>query len=61
MIIKNILVAKFQDLGSKKLRNMLGILDDLFILFRTQEITRIVDNFKLMSEDSFQLIEEKSW
>ena len=38
---------EFQDLDSKKLGNMLGILEDLTISFRTQEFSTIVDKVKL--------------
>ena len=59
--VRNILVDEFQNLDSKKLVNMLSVLDDLYISFRTQEISHIVDKVKLLREDIFQLIEKCSW
>ena len=42
-----------------KLVNMLGILDDLYVSFRTQEFSHIVEKVNLLREDIFQLIKEK--
>ena len=53
------LVDEFQDHDLKKLRIMLGILDDLYISFRTQEFSCIVDKVKLLREDIFQIIKGK--
>ena len=36
--VRSILVDEFQDLDSKKLMNMLGIFDDLYISFRNSVI-----------------------
>ena len=49
----------FQDVDSKKVVNILDILDDLYISFRTQELSHIIDEVKLLREDIFQLVEEK--
>ena len=57
--VRNLLVDEFEDLDSKKLVNILGILDDLYISFRTQEFSHIVDKVKLLREDIFQLKNEK--
>ena len=57
--VRNVLVDKFQDLDSKKIVNMLGILDDLYISFRIQDFSNIVDKVKLLREDFFQIIKEK--
>ena len=38
---------------------MLGVPDDLYISFRTQEFSQTVDKFELLREDIFQLIKEK--
>ena len=39
--------------------NILGILDDIYISFLTQEFTHIVDKLKLFREGIFHLIKEK--
>ena len=52
-------MVEFRDLDSKKLVNMLGILDDLYISFRTQEFSHIVDKVNFLREDIFKLIKEK--
>ena len=57
--VRNLLVDEFQEADSKKLVNMLGILDDLYILFRTQEIGHIADKVKLLREDIIHEIKEK--
>ena len=44
--VRNVLVDDFQDLKSKKLMKLLGILDDLYIPFRTQEFSHIVEYVK---------------
>ena len=41
--VRNILVYEFHDLDSKNLAKMLGILDVLYVSFRTQEFGHIVD------------------
>ena len=51
-------VEEFQALYSDKLANMLGILDDLYILFRTHEFSHIEDKVKLLREDIFRLMKE---
>ena len=38
---------------------MLGILNDFYISFRTQEFSHIVDKVILLREDIFQLVKEK--
>ena len=58
--VRNILVDEFQDIDSNKLLNMLGFLDDLYIWFRTQEFSHIVDKVKLLREDIFQIVKEKN-
>ena len=57
--VRNILVDEVHDLDSDKLSNILGILDDLYILFRTQDFSHIEDKVKLLREDNFQLIKER--
>ena len=44
--VRNVIVEEFLDLDSKKLLNMLGILDDLYISFRTREFSHIIDKVK---------------
>ena len=56
--VRSILVDEFQDLDSKKSVNMLGILDNLYISFRTQEFSHIVDEVKLLREDFFQFLKK---
>ena len=56
--VRNMLVDDFQHLDSKKVVNMLGILDHSYISFRTQEISHIVVKVKLLHEDSFHLIKK---
>ena len=58
--VRNLLVDEFQDRDSKKLVNILGILDDLYISFRAQEFRHIVGKVKLLRDDIFQRIKEKS-
>ena len=57
--VRNILVDEFQDFDSKKLINMLGFRDDLYISFRIQDFSHIVDKVILLLEDIFQLIKDK--
>ena len=58
--VRKKLVDEIQDLDSKNIVNNLSILDDLYISFRTQEFSHIVDKVKLLREDIFQLIKEKT-
>ena len=57
--VRNILVDEFQDNDSKRILKLLGILDDLYISFRTQEFSHITDKVKLLREDICQPIKEK--
>ena len=57
--VRNILVSEYKDLSSEILTEAMGILDDLYISFKRREFTHIPDNFNLLREDIFQIINEK--
>ena len=57
--VTKVLINQFQDLDSKKLKNMLGGLGDLYISFRTQESGHTDDKVQLLREHTFKLIKEK--
>ena len=59
--VRKILVDEFRDLDSKPLVDMLDILDDLIISFRTQDFSLIIDKVELLREDIFKLIKEKKF
>ena len=44
--VRVILVDEFQDLYSDKLTNMLGILDEIYFWFRTQEVSQLENKVK---------------
>ena len=57
---KKVLTDEFQDINSEKLINMLGVVDDLRILFLTQSFQ---DNQRLttdLRDDIYLLFEEKT-
>ena len=59
VVIKKVLTIEFQDLDSEKLINMLGVIDDLQILFITQNFHDIQILIKIVRGDLFLLVKEK--
>ena len=57
--IKKVLYCEFQDVNSKKLKIMLGFVDDLYILFITQEFHDLQILTKILRGDIFLLVKEK--
>ena len=58
--VRKILLSEFKGVNSEILTNMLGILDELYISFKRQEISSIPDNVELLREDIFELVDGKN-
>ena len=57
--VRNILVNEFANLDSKKLSNVSGVIDDLYISFRRRELGHIVDKVDLLHENILQLVSDE--
>ena len=59
--VRKMLLSEFKGVDSEILTNMLGILEDLYISFKRQELSSIPDNVKLLREDNFELVYAKNY
>ena len=57
--IQKVLTDEFQDVNSEKLINMLGVLDDLHVLFLTQDFEDVQTLTKVSHDDTFLLLRKK--
>ena len=57
--IKKVLSREFQDVNSNKLLNMLGVVDDLYILFLTHDFHNVQTLTDILRGDIFLLFNEK--
>ena len=59
VVLKKVLTSEFQDIDSEKLINMLGVIDDLYILFITQNSHDIQILTDIIRTDIFLVVKEK--
>ena len=59
LCIKKVLPDEFQDFDSDKILNMLGVVHDLHILFKTQDFQGVQILVKILRGDIFLLVKEK--
>ena len=50
------LTSEVQDLDSENIRNMLGVIDDLYILFLSQDFQDVQILTNVLREHSFSLV-----
>ena len=59
MVLKKILTREFQNVKSARLLNMLGVVDDLCILFKTQDFHNVQTFTDILRGDICFLFKEK--
>ena len=59
VVIKKVLAREFQDLDSEKLINMLGVIDDMQVLFITLNFHDIQILINILRGHFFLLVKEK--
>ena len=57
--IKKVLPDELQDVNSEKLISMLGVVDDLYILFIAQDFHDVQKLTNIVRDDIFVLVKEK--